>query len=95
MPDGIDPSLFGLGAGYQIWSGCQARSRVSGAQAGFTTTEYLIYSAQPNRDVSRAFYHTIHYIVCLCLFPMFIFPCISLGGKIYRSGTVKFTDPVR
>lgn len=35
MPDGIDPSLFGLGARYQGWSDCKARSRISGAQAGF------------------------------------------------------------
>ena len=53
MPDGIDPSLFGLGARYQVWSDCQARSRVSGAQAGFTIAEYLIHSSQPNKDVSR------------------------------------------
>ena len=53
MPDGIDPSLFGLGARYQVWSDCQARSRVSGAQAGFTITPYLIHSSQPDEDVSR------------------------------------------
>ena len=57
MPDGIDPSLFGLGARYQGWSDCKARSRISGAQAGFTIAEYLIHSAQPNKDVSREPWH--------------------------------------
>ena len=53
MPGGIGPSLFGLGARYQVWSDCQDRSRVSGAQAGFTIAEYLIHSTQQNKDVSR------------------------------------------
>ncbi len=53
MPGGIDFSLFGLNVRYQVWSDCQARSRISGAQAGFTIAEYLIHSAQPNKDVSR------------------------------------------
>lgn len=53
MPGGIDSSLFGLGAGYQVWSDRQARSRVSGAQVGFTIAGYLIHSTQPNKDVLK------------------------------------------
>ena len=53
----IDSSLFGLNVRYQVWSDCQARSRISGAQAGFTIAEYLIRSAQPNKDVPRELWH--------------------------------------
>ena len=64
MPSGIDSSLFGLGARYQVWSDCQARSRVSGAQAGFTIAEYLIYSTQPNKDVSKNLLHCTENNLC-------------------------------
>ncbi|MCD7918922.1 MAG: hypothetical protein LUG45_02400, partial [Clostridiales bacterium] len=50
---GIDSCLFGLSVRYQVWSDCQARSRVSSAQAGFTIAPYLIHSSLPNKDVSR------------------------------------------
>lgn len=51
MPDGMDITLFGLGAIYQVFRDGQARSRVSGAQAGLTITEYLVQSSQPNKDI--------------------------------------------
>ena len=52
MSDGTDCSLFGLGARHQVWSDCQARSRVSGVQTGFTIVKYLIHSARQTRKDS-------------------------------------------